>query len=308
MYQHIEQNCAKKEDLLNLKENIIEEIRLMLAQVNIQQPLENGYNRLDTPKPPIDDNSSATSTRYDLDHDVIMRTRFSYPVNQVPEPGFFNGTVKDTELFCELCSATFKSFPNKSLPEEVKINFVQSRLRDSARSWFLSKYHDNLYPATMDELLNGIKTAFPNVAGPKLAQIQLLELKQNYGKINDYIEKFRNYSNLVQLEEKSLALIFFNGLHPKYKDEIKKLDTLPTTLEDIITKCIIFESSLQVNNKIKNSNKNPKRKFSNKNFRNKNKNNYQNNFKNNYFKNNNKNNSNNNGDSTIKVQKLTSKN
>ena len=255
-----------------------------------------------------DDNAS-TTTKYDADHDVIMRTRFSYPINQIPEPGFFSGDVKETELFCELCSASFNSYPNNLLPEETKINFVRSRLRDSARNWFLTKYHNDIFPTTMNEVLEGLKNAFPNVTGPKLAQIQLLDLKQNYGKINEYIEKFRNYSNLVELDERSLALIFFNGLHPKYKEEIKKLDRLPTSMEDIITRCIIFESNLQVNNKIKNCSSSNNKKYSNKNFKNKN-NNYNNNYKNNYNKiNYNKNNNYNSyNDSPIKSKKLSSKN
>ena len=60
--------------------------------------------------PQVDDNAS-TSTRYDNDHDVIMRSAFPYTVAQVLEPGLFYGDISETELFCQLCGDTFKTYP-----------------------------------------------------------------------------------------------------------------------------------------------------------------------------------------------------
>jgi len=105
--------------------------------------------------------------------------------------------------------------------------------------------------------------------------------------------------------------MFFNGLHPRYQEEIEKSETFPTTLESIITKCILIGSSITNKNKMQN-NKNMKKKNSNlqnnhkkqkKPFNNYNYNN--NNNRNNYQNYNQNNNSSNNN---FKAQKISSKN
>lgn len=101
-----------------------------------------------------------------------MQNKFFAPLNQVPEPGFFSGKTSETELFCQLCEDTFRTIPNKYLPEEIKINFVKSRLRDLARNWYLIKYRGNIKPGSMFELLTGLKATFSNVANSKLAKIK----------------------------------------------------------------------------------------------------------------------------------------
>ena len=99
------------------------------------------------PQPSLDDNAS-TTTRYDSDHDVIMRSVFPYIVAQVPDPGLFSGDISETELFCQLCADTFKTYTCKLWPENSKINFVQSRLRGAARSWYQTKYPSGILPAS----------------------------------------------------------------------------------------------------------------------------------------------------------------
>eukprot|EP00833_Pecoramyces_ruminatium_P008978 jgi/Orpsp1_1/1183010/evm.model.c7180000083479.1 len=256
----------------------------------------------------LKDDDSDSSTDYDSDNDAIMRVRLNNPINQVPDPGNFSGDPKDTELFCELCYDTFKTPPNNALPEESKINFVQSRLRGTARNWYHLKYRDDHRPATILELLNEIARAFPNTTNAKLSKIQLLELKQNYGKIKEYIDEFKNLSSNLNLDNISLSLLFLNGLHPRYKQEIIKADILPENVEDMISKCIIFESSLAANNQL-NKNRSHNNKKSKKIKRKLNNNFKKNNYKKNY-QNNNKNHNNNNNDNNYigKVQKISSKN
>ncbi len=255
------------------------------------------------------------NTSYDLDHDVIMRSRISVPLNQVPEPGFFSGKTSETDLFCQLCEDTFKTMPNRSLPEDAKVNFVKSRLRDSARNWYLTKYKDNINPGTMEELLNGLRTAFSNAASYKLAKIKLITLKQEYGKINNYIEEFRSYSRQFNWEEEALALIFYNGLHQKYQEEIQKMDTFPTTLESIITTCILFENTINTKNKLhqENSRNYQKRKSSRSNYGYNNtpksyKNNYGDNYNRNYNNNYHNNNNNYNNNHNNRNQKFNNDN
>ena len=233
----------------------------------------------------IKDNVS-TSTRRDADNDVIMKNTLPNLPNQIPDPGFFTGNTSDTDLFCQLCEDTFRSYPNCDYPEETKINFVKSRLRDSARSWYFAKYKDDSGPYTMKELIFGLKKSFSNIASYKLAKIKLTKLKQNYGKINDYIQEFRMLTTEFIWDEEALTLFFYNGLHPKYQEEIEKAENFPITLEDIITKCILFEGSLSTKNQIRqtHNNKSSKRKNINNN------NHIRNNFKNQNF--NNKSNSN----------------
>ncbi len=258
------------------------------------------------------DTARDSPIQYDNDHDVIMKNTFHNNLNQVPEPGFFSGNTTETELFCDLCEATFKTYPNKDWPEDTKINFVITRLRDSARNWYLTKYKDNAPPASLDILLRDLREAFNNVGSIKLAKIKLISLKQNYGNINKYIDEFRNIIFKLNLDEESLALFFYNGLHPKYQEEIQKLDAFPVTLENIITKCILFENTIKTANKVRESNNNSKNKnnkkhYNNKNYNYKGKNKY-NNYKNNYQQRNNNNNNNNNNENSIKAQKINSKN
>ena len=303
----------------NINNNIMNLINTLNERLNTSQEntTSRPFERLDTPRPVTDNDSDDTSTRYDLDHDVIMRNRITYPIKQVPEPGFFSGDTKETELFCQLCEDTFKTYPNNNLPEEVKINFVKSRLRDSARSWYLAKYRNNVAPATMKELIDGIKDGFRNVASIKLAKIELVNLRQTYGNINDYIEQFRSYTRQFSWDDETLTLLFYNGLHSAYQKEIDKVETFPTKLEDIITKCIIFENNQAAKNRIKHANSSKssnKKKNSNhrksQNFKNNKFSSYNNH--NNYNKNYNKYNSsqNNNKDSSEnnKVTKISSKN
>ncbi len=310
LFGNLNQTVVTRTDLENFAHQFYLQLQQEMA-TNKENIANLVRNRANTPPPRVisedSDSSSAThSTHYDLDHDVIMRGRITYPIAQVPDPGLFTGIPAEAELFCELCNATFKAYPNNLLPEDARVNFVKTRLREAARNWYLTRYKDNVVPATLKELLDGLKAAFPNVESKKLAQIQLLELKHSYGNINSYIESFRTYSSQLELDEKSLALFFYNGLHPKYKEEIKKMENLPTTLETIITKCILLENSFKIKNKINgnrnnnnhNNNKKPNKKSSYKPTKN-----YS--YVNKY---NNNNNNNNNNNSTINVKKVNTKN
>ncbi|ORX76429.1 hypothetical protein BCR32DRAFT_284200 [Anaeromyces robustus] len=122
-------------------------------------------------QPTFDDN--ATITRFDLDHDVIMRTAFPYTVAQVPETGLFYGDISEIDLFCQLCGDTFKTYPCKLWPEEAKINFVQSRLRGNARSWYQTKYPIGTVPSSLWILLEELKRAFHDFVNRKLKKIKL---------------------------------------------------------------------------------------------------------------------------------------
>ena len=62
----------------------------------------------------------------------------------------------------------------------------------------------------MIELLTDLKAAFSNVASYILAKIELISIKQSYGKIK-MINEFRNYISLFKWEEDPLTLIFYNG-------------------------------------------------------------------------------------------------
>jgi len=315
----LRENYIKDEVFINYQEQLKEKfadlddhfnvIYKTMGEINtkVEKITEELTNKQDS----NNDDAVSTHTRYDLDHDVIMRTGTTAPLIQVPDPGMFSGKTSETELFCQLCEDTFKTRPNINLPEETKISFVKSRLRDSARNWYLTKYKDNIYPRTMEEVLDGLRASFSNVASYKIAKIKLLQLKHSYGKLNDYIEEFRSLSQQFKWEEEALTLMFFNGLHPRYQEEIEKSETFPTTLESIITKCILIESSITNKNKMQN-NKNMKKKNSNlqnnlkkqkKPFNNYNYNN--NNNRNNYQNYNQNNNSSNNN---FKAQKISSKN
>ncbi len=314
--QELDQRFTHLNEVNDSIMNTLNIINERLNTTNINNP---PIDRLATPRPVPEEEeyaSAAASTHYDLDHDVIMRSRFAYTVNQVPEPGFFVGNTSETDLFCQLCEDTFKTYPNRYWPEDAKVNFVKSRLRDAARNWYLTKYRDNVSPATLNELLSGLREAFTNVESKKLAKINLVNLKQTYGHINDYIEQFRSYSRQFNWNEESLVLFYYNGLHPRYQDEINKSEDFPVKLETIITKTILFENSINTKNKIKQANqsKTPKKKNSNSNF---NQNFKNNNYKNyNHSNNNNKYNfndhnyNNNNKDNNVisKVQKFNSKN
>ena len=266
----------------------------------------------------LDDNVS-TTTRYDSDHDVIMRSAFPYTVAQVPEPGLFSGDISETELFCQLCGDTFRTYPCKLWPEDAKINFVQSRLRGAARSWFQTKYPIGTSPSSLEVLLEELKKAFPDVVSKKLKKINLVNLKHSYGRIKEYIDSFRKLTADLGWPEEPLVLFFYNGLHPKFKDEINKMEKFPEKIEEITTKCILFESSQETKVMINqfSGSKSEKKKTSsfrtqnnhndsnNKNKNYNNFNNINNNFKKNAF-NKSKNNSSN--TNVTDVQKISSKN
>ncbi len=248
--------------------------------------------------------------RYDADNDVIMGTAVFKPV---PDPGTFSGDPKETELFCQLCEDTFR-YDNET-PELVKINFVKSRLRGAARSWFLSHYPNVDESLNFKTILVKLSLAFTDSFGKKVSKIRLLELKQNYGQIKEYIVQFRKYSNELQISEENLDLLFYIGLHPKYKEELKKLDKIPDTLNSIISQCIIIEDKLNCNKLIKNNNNNNNNKNNHKkNFNNNSKNknfhkfNNNNKFKNNSSNNNKNFNTNNDNNMINNVQKINSKN
>ena len=267
-------------------------------------------------KQPATTSNLDSPIQYDKDHDVIMKNTYHNNLTQVPEPGFFSGNTAETELFCDLCEATFKTYPNKDWPEDAKINFVTTRLRDSARNWYLTKYK-NVLPDSLDTLLYDLRESFNNVGSIKLAKIKLVSIKQNFGNINKYIDDFRNISLKLNFLDESFALFFYNGLHPKYQEEIQKLDAFPETLEDMITKCILFENTIKTANKVRETTNNSKGKNTRKHYNNnnhnyRNKNKYNNYYKNNYQQRNNnyynKNTNNNSNENTIKAQKINSKN
>ena len=263
-----------------------------------------------------DDNAS-TTTRYDNDHDVIMRSAFPYTVAQVPDPGLFDGKVSEAELFCQLCADTFKTFPCKLWEEDAKINFVQSRLRGAARSWYQTKYSNGTAPPSLEILLYELRNAFPDLVSKKLKKINLVNLKHSYGKINEYIDSFRKLTADLAWPEEPLVLFFYNGLHPKFKEEINKMEKFPEKIEEITTKCILFESSQESKARIGQitTNRSVKKKSSHSHsqdndYKNKvpngNSNFYKNKVKNN---NNHRSNRNNNNDNYVTdVQKINTKN
>ncbi|OUM65803.1 hypothetical protein PIROE2DRAFT_7131 [Piromyces sp. E2] len=206
--KNVQENYVTVEEVKNLETQINNQFNELNKNTeNFKEVLEAVSNKLNVltsrsndtdpiphfPPPPP---STAGSTRYDLDFDVIMKNRYTSPINQVPDPGFFYG---DTELFCQISN-------------------------------------------TME---------------------------------------FRSYSQLLNWNEEALALIFYNGLHPKYQEEINKMYQFSTTLEIIFTKCVLFEENMNIKNKINNIN-DSKRK-SNHGSNSKNNNNYNYN-RNNYYK------------------------
>ncbi|ORX85453.1 hypothetical protein BCR32DRAFT_325415 [Anaeromyces robustus] len=155
--------------------NIYTAIEDINQKLNSENTTPQGYKKFDNPRPLLDNQNSEDSfinSNFVLDRDVIMKNNFFAPLNQVPEPGFFSGKTSETELLFQLCEDTFRTTPNKYLPEEIKINFVKSRLRDLARNWYLTKYRGNIKPGSMYELLTGLKATFSNVTSSKLAKIK----------------------------------------------------------------------------------------------------------------------------------------
>ena len=159
----------------------------------------------------------------------------------------------------------------------------------------------------MDEL----KKAFPDVVSKKLNKISLVNLKHSYVKINDYIASFRKLTADLEWPEEPLVLFFYNGLHLKFKEEINKMENFLLKMEEITTKCILFESSQNTKIKINQftSGKPDKKKTSNS--RQNNNNGYNNKLKNyNNFKRNSFNKPKNSSSNThvTDVQKISSKN
>jgi len=79
----------------------------------------------------------------------------------------------------------------------------------------------------------------------KLVKIQLIKLKHDYGKINDHIEQFRTLSNGLGFSEEALVLVFYNGLHSKFQEEIEEMEAFPIDLDNIYTKYILLENTLK---------------------------------------------------------------
>jgi len=320
-------------EILSSLESLKEVTRYFKNELNLKQqkgkaPASTSYASPSGPStsgnapyyPPFFDDGASTTTRYEGDHDVIMRPAYSHSVAQVPEPGLFSGDIAETELFCQLCGDTFKTFPCKLWPEDAKINFVQSRLRGAARSWYQTKYPHGTLPASLDLLLEELRRAFPDIISKKLKKISLVNLRHSYGKIRDYIDSFRKLTADLGWPEEPLVLLFYNGLHPKYKDEISKMDVFPEKIEEVITKCILFESSQeskarisQISGSKSDKKKNPASRPQNgeKKDNNNNSNNYNYNKNNNYFKKhkyNGNNNNHNNNNNVTDVQKINTKN
>jgi len=229
---------------------------------------------------------------------------------------FFQVMFLKPNFSVQLCGNTFKTYPCKSWPEDSKINFVKSRLREAARSWYQTKYSSSS-PASLETLLNELKEAFPDVVSKKLKKINLVNIKHSHGNLKDYIDSFRKLTADLGWPEEPLVLFFYNGLHPKFKEEINKMEKFPKKIEEITTKCILFESSQKTKLKINQltSNKNYKRNnshsYSNSENKSKNNNNYYNHSKNNNFHNNKSkvNSSYNNRENYVtEVQKINSKN
>jgi len=121
---------------------------------------------------------------------------------------FFSGNINETYLLCQLFKYTFNTL---RLPEDVKINFAKSRLRDLSRNWYIAPYNENNHPRTLKELIDNIRKTYANVASKKLSKIQLVKLKYSYGKINEYIEKFRTLTTgyWFVIEWRSFSFFFF---------------------------------------------------------------------------------------------------
>lgn len=269
----IRKTYATKEELVELRANINEDVSKGFSNITqkfdfslqtLQTTIEELNNKImvtnkkeekketETIEPTPSVIDSSCSTKYDYEHDTIMKAHLSSLIKQVPDPGEYDGETSKTELFCSLCESLFKTCPYNKCSELEKVDFVKCRLRSLARNWYFSKY-EKKDPSTMDELLKELKSTFSNVTDVKLAKIELTQLRQEWGKINEYIEELK-LSNICIPEEQTKIFTFYNGLHPSYKDEINKMDTFPETFDAITTKVIIFEKSLKTKNKLNQKN------------------------------------------------------
>ncbi|OUM61909.1 hypothetical protein PIROE2DRAFT_62231 [Piromyces sp. E2] len=110
------------------------------------------YERLTTPKPVVNNEevtSLLSSTDYDLNHDVVMKSHVTNFFSQVPDSGCFDVARRYLSL---------------------EVNFVTSKLRGASRNWYLVKYPANNVPTSMKELLESLKVAFNDVSSSKLAK------------------------------------------------------------------------------------------------------------------------------------------
>ncbi len=167
--------------------------------------------------------------------------------------------------------------------------------------------------------MDDLKKAFPDTVSKKLKKINLINLRHSYGKIKDYIDSFRKLTADLAWPEEPLVLFFYNGLHPKFKEEINKMEKFPEKIEEITTKCILYESSQESKAKIGQftSNKSDKKKNSNPRPQDNNKKNITANGNNNFYKNkfynkkktdSNQNQNQSNGNHVTDVQKINTKN
>ncbi|OUM59218.1 hypothetical protein PIROE2DRAFT_15312 [Piromyces sp. E2] len=139
-----QENYVTVEEVKNLETHISNQFNELNKNTeNFKEVLEAISNKLNVlasrsndtgpiphlPPPPP---STAGSTRYDLDFDVIMKNKYTSPINQVPDPGFFYGDTNETELFChvpntmvEVLEELKKAFSNIASIKLAKIKMMK---------------------------------------------------------------------------------------------------------------------------------------------------------------------------------------
>lgn len=153
----------------------------------------------------------------------------------------------------------FRLQAHQFLSESDKLCFVATLLKDLALDWFQPhlEYFNNPDSAkilphqikSLDDFYTQIKQVFgPQEELHKNGQ-SLLSLRQT-GSMSNYITQFSRLSSFLDLDEKALQLIFFNGLKPEVQSHISYFGR-PDTLPDMIRVASEVDAKIYESNKFK---------------------------------------------------------
>ena len=178
---------------------------------------------------------SASSPQQSVGNGVISTRQGRKSRQYVKEPPLFAG---DASTFKEWVFSLELALKAESLAEpEKEVDFAASFLTGNARLSLIAVLESGESFTNWQEL----KTSLARMYSPKFdqeqARVSLFTLKQR-GSLQEYIAEFTRLSLQVpELDEHSRAVLFTNGLHSKFKQEV--LREHPTCLSGAVQAALL---------------------------------------------------------------------
>jgi hypothetical protein len=174
-------------------------------------------------------------------------------VLKLPKPEPYDGTPVKLQEFLTSLQQHFAYYPQALGSNNAKAQFAVTRLTGTTRTWFqpiIDQYLSGKAEAAVVNIFHNysaFKTQMRQIFAPineeRKNRNKIKRLKQ-LGSTAAYSAKFKALAALIPWDETYLREAYYNGLKEEVKDEVSKILTPPTKLNEYIQLAVQIDEAL----------------------------------------------------------------